>query len=372
MKISRHANGKLYTTLTVHGDKKFVYGDTPEEIEIKYTELKHMYHQGYNITDNPTLKDYMITWYKTFKAGNGAIETQKMYQNCINTHINPALGSKKIKEITGTQIQSFLNGITSSKSLAHKVRITLNQIFKQAIADHLIAFNPVSCSKVIAPDDPERSCLSAEQYEILLTVLKNHRTYPYVFTLLYSGVRMGELFALLWKDINLQEGQIRVTRGTEYDQYKPKHKAPKTKNGIRTIPIPQVLREFLETYKNTGKKSLYVFPGHSGGPMGLTEIKRIWGKANQKLAKWFKEHPEAEEHKFHLTFRLLRHTYCTALYDAGIDEKSAAELMGHDVTVMMKIYRHIQKERKKNTISKIETLYAKPNVTQISDAKISK
>ena len=115
-----------------------------------------------------------------------------MYRNCINVHIYPALGSKKVKEITATQVQKFLKSINSSKSLAHKVRITLNQIFKQAIADHLIAFNPVSSTKIIAPDDPKRRFLSSEQIDILLMVLKDHCTYPIIFTLLYTGMRYGE------------------------------------------------------------------------------------------------------------------------------------------------------------------------------------
>jgi len=57
-----------------------------------------------------------------------------------------------------------------------------------------------------------------------------------------------------------------------------------------------------------------------------------------------------------LTCRLLRHTYCTALYDAGIDEVSAAEIVGHDVNILREIYTHISDERRKATIEKIETL----------------
>ena len=400
MKINKHSRGGFYTTLTINGKKNFIYGATEPEVDAKYTDMKYKHHQGFNVNDNPTLEEYMIIWYKAFKSGEGAIKTQKMYQNCINNHINPALGQKKVKEITGTQVQSLVNGITSSKSLAHKVRITLNQIFKQAIADRLISFNPVTSSKVVAPDEPKRKCLTPTQRELMLSILTNHRAFPIIYTILYTGMRMGEALGLLWKDINFDTGIIKVTKATEYDHSKPKTKDPKTKKGFRDIPMPEELLNYLKQYQKSVKKSLYVFPGHAGGPMGLTEMNRIWKSAQKRIANWFKNNEEkirkeaktkgknwtteaksswekrledaktfTKEHQFDLTFRLLRHTYCTGLYDAGVDEVSAAELMGHDVMIMREVYTHIQESRKQKTVIKLDSLYKEYNVIEIKELK---
>lgn len=371
MKISQHSNGSLYTTLTINGKKNFIYGVTPQEIEIKYTEMKYKYHQGYNVNDNPILEEYMMQWYTAFKKGVGALKTQEMYQNCINNHINPKLGKKKIKEITATNVQSMLNSIKSSKSLAHKVRITLNQVFKQAMADHLIAFNPVSNSKTIAPNKPVRKFLTPIQRAILLDLLKDHRTYPIIFTILYTGMRMGEALALFINDIDFDNSIIKVNKATEYDHYKPLSKDPKTERGFREIPMPEQLSSYLKQYlKKRKSKKLYVFPGNAGGPMGLTEMKRLWKKANKILAKWFKDekNKEMKEHEFTLTFRLLRHTYCTGLFDAEIDEVSAAEIMGHDVGVMREVYTHIQGERKKTNSIKLENLYKESSKIEIKNS----
>jgi len=104
-----------------------------------------------------------------------------------------------------------------------------------------------------------------------------------------------------------------------------------------------------------------------GGQMGLTEIERTWKHAKKVIKKWFEKEEnikkykengiELSEHTFNLTFRLLRHTYCTGLYDAEVDEVSAAEIMGHDVNVMREVYTHISESRKKQTIVKLEKLY---------------
>jgi integrase len=390
LKIKQHVRGNYYTTLTINGKKNFIYGNTPEEVEVKYTEMKYKHHQGYNVTDNPTMEEYMILWYNTFKKGKGAIKTQEMYQNCINNHINPALGSYKVKEITGTQVQKLLNGITSSRSLAHKVRITLNQIFKQAIADRLITFNPVTSCKVIAPDEPKREFLNPIQRNLMLSILDGHRFYPIAFTTLYTGMRMGESIALLWKDIDFENTVIRVTKATEFDHSKPKAKDPKTKRGFREIPMPKELSDYIKQHHKKTKKSLYVFPGHAGGPMGQSEIKRIMGKAKKKINKWFKdkqaaieknnelskeqieENKKLLEYKFNLTFRTLRHTYCTGLFDAGVDEVSAAEIMGHDRSIMREVYTHIQEQRKKKTAIKLNSIYKESEESNIVELKESK
>lgn len=191
----------------------------------------------------------------------------------------------------------------------------------------------------------------------MLHILKKHRIYPVVFFSLYTGMRMGETLSLTWKDVDLDDDIICVTKAFEFEKSKPKPKATKTANGIRDIPMPSVLKEYLLKYKTVTKKSLYVFPGHSGGPMGQTEIKRLWRKAKNRINNWFKNNEDMKEHQFNLTFRLLRHTYCTGLYDADIDELSAAKLMGHDVVIMRKIYTHLSEKRKKKTTIKLESLY---------------
>ena len=91
----------------------------------------------------------------------------------------------------------------------------------------------------------------------------------------------------------------------------------------------------------------------------------IWLKYNK--AKPDNERVLIDE--FALTFRLLRHTYCTGLYDAGVDEVSAAEIMGHDVSIMREIYTHIQGARKKKTVIKINTLYQKQNESEMKECK---
>ena len=356
-KISKHSSGRYYTTLTLDGKKKFIYGGTEQEVRDQWLELRYMSSQGYNVTDNPRMDDYAVRWYNLYKKGKGAIKTRKMYMNIVNTHIIPALGHKRVKSITTSDIQSLLNQTTSSKSLQHKVRLTVSQIFRKAQGDRLIAHNPVIGTDPVDAQEPERNFYTPEQRAILLEVLHDHPIFPLVFTLLNTGMRATEALALLRnRDLDLGNCRIHVRESTEFLHAQPLKKPTKTKRGVRTIPIPPAFADWMRGYLKT-VKSLYVFPGPDGGQMGESWLVNMQRKANRWLAQWFDANPEMDEHRFKLWFRSLRHTYCTELFDQEIDEVSAAAIMGHTVSVMREIYTHIQKGRQQKTVDKIENLY---------------
>lgn len=402
--IKPHNRGGFYTTKTFDGKKKFIYGKSEDEVQQKYNDLIYLYNRGYNISDNPSLKDYAIRWYNVFKKDrkkkNGepyyALKTLEMYCNAINVHIIPEIGKKKIKEVGATDIQSVINKASSSKSLQHKVRITLKQIFKKAMADKLIDFNPVEGTERIETDEPERLCYSKTQRELLYIILKGHKMLPLAHTILNTGMRVTEAIALMRKrDLFLADRKIKVHESTEFEESKPRRKETKTKRGVRIIPVSSNFAAWMEDYLK-GNKSFYVFPGHHNRQMGQTELKNIQRRANKKITEWFniaeeiyEKHQNGEnlnekemetfnyfnalledcqegKYRFKLHFKTLRHTYCTELFDLGIDEVSAASIMGHTVEIMRGIYTHIQKERKIITIEKIDGLYGeKAEVVQL-------
>jgi integrase len=255
---------------------------------------------------------------------------------------------KKLADLFGCSIDYIL------------FRITLNQIFKAAIADKITDCNPVLSTKVIAPDKPKRKCLSPIQRDIMLKILEGERFYPILMMILYTGMRMGEALALLWDDIDFDNKIIRVYKALEFRNSQPEEKGPKSEKGYRDIPIPEELFDYLTEYKKS-INSDYVFPNHNNTQMTLTQIKRRLRNANKTIETWFddEDNKDFKQYKINLNFRLLRHTYCTGLYDANIDDVSAAEIMGHDVVIMKEIYTHIQDARRNKTVAKLDNIYKK-------------
>jgi len=352
--IRKHAHGGYRTTF----QGKTIYGSSEEEVMDKYIDARYKAGQGYNVKDNPTLEIYALQWFDTYKRGKKAIKTQEMYANALNNHILPALGDKKIKDIVTSDIQALLNASNSSHSLQSKVKTTLNQIFNKALGDRLVPVNPVVGTERVETPDPIRNFYTPEQREIIYEVLQNMKVFPLVFTILNTGMRATEAIALIRnRDLDLEHNRIHVRESTQFKKSKPKKAPTKSDRGVRVIPIPSGFSAWMQEYLKS-VKSLYVFPHHTGGQMSRTTLANLQRNANNKLARWFDRHPDKEEHRFKLHYKTLRHTYCTELFDLGVDEMMAAKIMGHDVSIMREVYTHIQKGREEQTVDTIENLYS--------------
>jgi integrase len=364
--LKKRADGRFCKTVTIEGQRQFIYGDTEAEVDDKYLELKMKLKKGMQLDDSITLGELAVEWYDTYIKDCRAQKTQEMYKTILNNHI-ARFAHYKLKDIKPLMIDKYLKKLGKSKSLEHKIRITLNQIFKLAKANKIIDYNPMEHVKPTAKGDPRSEFLNTQQRDIVLAALKGHRSHLYVFTLLNTGMRRGEALALTWDDFDYTNSVIYVVKAIEWVEGKPEVKEPKTKAGIRSIPIPEELRDALK-YEKDHRKSIspYIFPHENGGMHTKTSEHNLWETIKAKVDKYLMDYinkdikDEDQKVNISLTYRALRHTYATALYDAGIDLKSAQEILGHaDFKITMNIYTHIQNERREKNIIKIQDLYGK-------------
>ena len=144
--------------------------------------------------------------------------------------------------------------------------------------------------------------------------------------LIYTGCRKGEALALQFKDIDIENKKIKITKSVYFESDRPKIKQPKTENGIREIPLLDVLIPHLPK----GKPEDYVFSPDGKTPYGQSTFNRHWKKYQ-------------EQSGVNATPHQLRHAYATLLYEANIDERLAMEIMGHaDIATTRNIYTHIR------------------------------
>ena len=157
------------------------------------------------------------------------------------------------------------------------------------------------------------------------------------------GLRRGEISALKWSDIDFKEKTITVSKSFDFKNNKVK--LPKTAAGIRTVPMPEELIQFLKPLK--GKKNSLVVTNTKGGTMTETNWRHLW----ESYLYNYKKEPMVVEP---FTMHCLRHTYATLLYDAEVDVMTARDLLGHsDVQTTMGIYTHLSEEKKKSSIEKL-------------------
>ena len=160
-------------------------------------------------------------------------------------------------------------------------------------------------------------------------------------------MRIGEICALKWKDVNLSEKIIYVKKTAEridncvLKETKIIIDSPKTENSIRNIPIPSKLYNILKTLKNKYNNDCYVLSGTN---------KIIEPRMYQKFFKKVLKKNNIKQRKFHS----LRHTFATNCIEVGMDVKSLSELLGHSsVNTTLNVYVHSTDSLKKKYLEKL-------------------
>ena len=245
-------------------------------------------------------------------------------------------------------------------------------MFKQAVINRVIAFNP--CDGVSAPPVPQTSirALTDDERAVFLSTAQNSKYGLWFETLLYTGMRPQEAAAIKWKDLQFQTKSIVVSKAL-----KAGGEIGTTKNETskRTIPVPDHLWERLIETK--GKPNDNVFtsqPSRTNDgckPLNHQTMKRMWQRFHREMlinagAKTYRntvtdENPnDTVESIRELTPYYLRHTYATDLCRAGVHLRSAIALMGHsDAKMLTKIYSEFTQDQAEIARAQLSNFYSK-------------
>ena len=243
------------------------------------------------------------------------------------------------EEVTAQSIQAFLSDLGKqgfSRRTVQLHRDILNMIFNNAIVEGKLSFNP--CSAVSMPRN-----LPSKKRELpdddAIQAVKNSSGIPFsLFALvcLYGGLRRGEALALMYEDVDREKRIIRVSKAVEYIGNNPQIKPPKTAAGIRDVPLLDPLADVLPK-----KEHGLVFGNEDGSPLTKIQYRKRWIRYCEAIG-------------YDITAHQLRHGYATILYEAGIPDKDAQELLGHSsIAVTRDIYTHIRSSRRQETANKL-------------------
>lgn len=249
------------------------------------------------------------------------------------------------EEVSAQDIQAFLADLGKqgfSRRSVQMHRDILNMIFNDAIIESGLRFNP--CVAVSVPRN-----LPTKKRELpkddAIEAVKAGGGAPFgLFALvcLYTGLRRGEALALRYEDIDRAAGVIRITKSVEFIGNNPHLKQPKTAAGMRTVPLLEPLADVLPD-----KKSGLVFPREDGELLTKIQYRKRWAK-----------YCEAIGHE--ITAHQLRHGYATILYEAGVQDKDAQELLGHSsISVTRDVYTHIRQSQKEATAKRLNDFLKK-------------
>lgn len=301
-------------------------------------------------------KDWIWEWL-SFKKDYIKESTYANYSNIITNHIVPELGNYLLNKLNNKIIQNFLldkskngrldnTGGLSSKTI-RDITAIIKSSLKSAFKENLI---PNLSLDFIYPKITQKEkiyTLSKRSQESLTNyILENQsiKTLGILLTL-YSGIRIGELCALQWKDIDFKNNILHINKTLQrvYINDREIHSSkivitePKTHNAERDIPISKEFANELKKYKTE--------PEHY-----LLSCSNKW--IEPRTYRRFFERISKKANIERINFHGLRHTFATNCIKLGIDYKTVSELLGHaTVNITLNLYVHPQMSQKKKCIN---------------------
>lgn len=297
--------------------------------------------------------DWLKDWLSLYVKPTTKQRTYEKYKRQIEIHIAPYLGGFELSELTPLVLQRFIvdfgkNGLSFNtvSGIVSLLKASLKRAVQAGVTDKEFS------SVVVRPKGKERQveCFSKEEQKKIERFIsdKNNRKYFGIILTLYTGLRIGELLALTWKDVDLIKGVITVSKSCrdawENGKYIKIIDTPKTENSVRVIPIPDRLLPHLKALKRTSE-SVYVVEGKGKCGAEVRSYQNTFGLLLKRLGI------------SHKGFHSLRHTFATRALECGMDIKTLSEILGHkNPSITLKRYAHSLLEHKTEMMNKLGKL----------------
>ena len=283
---------------------KNIYGFSLKEIEIKERALRSQIENGLNaaLKNNITVAEWANLWLKTYK-NTVSIGTKNMYSNAIRAHIAPAVGNTPMNKVKPVVLQNLLNKLNDAGKTrtAEIVKLTLEQIFKQAVIEGFITYNPAQSLKSIKHTSSEKRILTEYEIKAINNADLTDKQRLFINIMRCCGLRKGEALALTVQDINLNERTLSVNKSLFFNDKISIIKEPKSKAGYRTIPLIDSIYAQLKAYIAVLNGEL-LFPMKNGNYMTRSSYTKFWKGILKKIN-------EKADSEVYFTAHICRHPY---------------------------------------------------------------
>ncbi len=275
------------------------------------------------------------------------------YTENSKCHICPLLGDKELEELSAEALQGFVRDL-ESKRLAYNTIASIVSTLKMALQD--AARRNIMQAKdwrIKLPEHTEKEvvCFTVQEQQKLVKAVSRSGDMRLYGILISAGMglRIGELLALTWEDVNLHSRTIRISKTTYYAKdksgvYGRIVTSPKTHKSSRTIPIPDILYPYIMALHEQ-RDCKYVISWR-GKPVKMRSYQNIFTRLLSRLGIW------------HRGFHALRHTFATRALECGIDARTTSEILGHsNMNTTLQRYTHVLMDHMRKELGKLEVFF---------------
>lgn len=306
-----------------------------------------------------TYENWLNEWLTHYIKPSSKQRTFEQYSKVAQIHILPYLGDIELTDLTPFVLQKFITDLTTNgnkrtgKGLSPNFVKTILSVIQNSLKTaHLVGYLPeYSANKIKRPKIVEKQveCFTIQEQkkieEAALSAKKDK--YRGIVLCLYTGLRIGELLALTWNDMDFEKSILSVTKtchdGNENGEYVRIIDTPKTETSRRQIPLSKTLVKMLKEMKKKSSCKFVIADGEK--PVFIRSYQRMFELFLKKLKL-----P-------HKGFHSLRHTFATRALECGMDVKSLSEILGHkNATITLNRYAHSLWEHKAEMMNKLSKM----------------
>jgi integrase len=342
---------------------------TKREAEIELARLIAQNAAGEGVDPSKeTLAEFVQRWDRDWATVNTSLKTAERYRQLLKLHVTPHIGTVRLQKLRATHLNELYANLLRAgghegrplapRTVGHVHRV-LHRLLGHAATWGVIAANVASVVSPPRMPDSEIAILTEDQIGAMLRHLQGRTLRPIVSFLLGTGARRGEALALRWKDVDLDDGVVRIERSLEQTKAGLRFKSPKTKHGRRNVSVSPWLVAELRAHRVRQQERRLSLGQGKAAPDDLVFAR--WDgeiRSPHWLTQKFAQAMAAL--KIDCTLHGLRHTHVSQLIAAGLDVLTVSRRIGHaSPAITLDVYGHMFKNTDARAAEIMEAAFAR-------------
>ncbi|KSV57374.1 tyrosine-type recombinase/integrase [Acetivibrio ethanolgignens] len=384
--ISLRKDGRYQGRFTFNGKRYTYYSRDVKELQKKMADARYELEHGiYGTGLDITLNHWFDVWMKEYKLLTVKNSTILLYSLNYERYVKESIGGYLLKDIKTIHIQRIYNEMHRqglSLGTIQIVNSVLNNLFSQAVKNDYLMKNP--CMGAILPkgEKREQRVLTFYEQTLFLAAIAGNFYEPLFQIALCTGLRIGELSALTWDDVDFEKKNLSVLRTLLYQkdyrtgEYGFRFQTPKSGSSKRIVPLIPDAVEILKKHRKAQKLYIMenqiewkpvdemdnlIFTTRHGTPVQeghmvkrLAVVTDIMNRLEKEIAVKENRMPCIIEN---ITPHTLRHSFATRAFENGLAPKTVQELLGHsNMNITMDLYTHVTYDTKKREMEKMSKI----------------